>query len=367
MQVERVETVPYALPFREPYTTARGTLERREMVLLRLRTDEGPEGLGEAVPLALRGGHDLEEIHAALREAGDRLIGLDLNPGTEEPIAVAVATFLELARPRRLPSPALAALECALFDLAAKERGEPLWTTLGAGSAAPVEVNGTLSAGDPDGLAEQAATWAADGFRTFKVKLGLGDERQRVAAVREVVGGAARIRVDANEAWEPKAAIATLREIEDLDVELAEQPVAGLRWMAQVAREVAIPLAADEAVNDEADAHRAIQRHACAYATAKLCKVGGIGAASSIGAAIPTYLSSALDGPVGIAAAAHAAQVMRDRGRDPGIAHGLATQRLFAESIASSECGLRDGFLLLPEGPGLGVQLDDAALERHRV
>ena len=56
MIVERVETVPYALPFREPYVTARGTLEQREMVLLRLRTDDGLEGLGEAVPLALRGG-----------------------------------------------------------------------------------------------------------------------------------------------------------------------------------------------------------------------------------------------------------------------------------------------------------------------
>jgi o-succinylbenzoate synthase len=367
MLVERVETVPYALPFREPYVTARGSLERREMVLLRLRTHEGPEGLGEAVPLSLRGGASFEEVDAALREAGTRLVGLELDSEREEPLAIAVATFLELVKPRRLPSPAAAALECALFDLAAKERSEPLWTTLRAPQAGRVEVNATLTALPPDRLAAQAAEWAAAGFRTFKLKLGTGGDRGAVAAVREALGPEARIRIDANQSWAPDEAVAVLRDIEDLDVELAEQPVEGLRGMARVAREVAIPLAADEAVADEADAHRAVQRRACAMVTAKLSKVGGIGAARAIGAVLPTYLSSALDGPVGIAAAAHAAQVLRASGGDAGVAHGLATQRLFADTVAARECELRDGFLHLPDGPGLGVELDEAALERHRI
>jgi o-succinylbenzoate synthase len=366
MLVERVETVAYALPFREPYVTARGTLERREMILLRLRTD-GPEGVGEAVPLSLRGGATLAEVHTALSEAGDRLIGLDLDPGTEDPLAVAVATFLELVRPRKLPPPAVAALECALFDLAAKERNEPLWTTLRAASGAPVETNATLTAASPEELVEQAENWARDGFRTFKLKLGAGDDRAGVAAVREALGEEARIRVDANASWDVAEAIRVLGELDEFDIELAEQPVPGLRAMARVAREVAIPLAADEAVNDEADAHRAVQRRACRLATAKLAKVGGIGTASAIGLVIPTYLSSALDGPVGIAAAAHAAQVMRKGESDPGVAHGLATQRLFADTVARRECELRDGQLHLPNGPGLGVEIDEAALARYRL
>jgi o-succinylbenzoate synthase len=366
MRVEHVETVAYALPFREPYVTARGTLERREMILLRLRTD-GPEGLGEAVPLSLRGGATLAEVDRALREAGDRLIGLDLDPGTEDPLAIAVATFLELVKPRKPPPPAAAALECALFDLAAKERSEPLWATLRAASAVPVEANATLTAGRPEELVEQAENWAGDGFRTFKLKLGPAGDRAGAAAVREALGTGVRIRVDANASWEVAEAIRILGELEELDIELAEQPVPGLRAMARVAREVAIPLAADEAVNDEADAHRAVQRKACGLATAKLAKVGGIGTARSIGLVIPTYLSSALDGPVGIAAAGHAAQVMRTDEFDPGIAHGLATQRLFADTVATRECALHDGFLHLPEGPGLGVEIDEAALDRHRI
>ena len=104
-----------------------------------------------------------------------------------------------------------------------------------------------------------------------------------------------------------------------------------------------------------------------AWSPGKLAKVGGIGPAGAIGAQLPTYLSSSLDGPVGIAAAAHAAQALyRDRD-DPGLAHGLATQELFGGTIASVECEVRDGLLHLPEGPGLGVEIDERALERHRL
>jgi muconate cycloisomerase len=98
----------------------------------------------------------------------------------------------------------------------------------------------------------------------------------------------------------------------------------------------------------------------------KLSKVGGPRDALAVAAEIPVYLSSALDGPVGIAAAAHTAQALRESG-DAGVAHGLATQRMFAGTIASRHCELDEGFLHIPEGPGLGVEIDDAALERHRL
>ena len=364
MRIARVETVHYALPFRSPYTTARGTLERREMVLLRLRTDGGAEGLGEAVPLTLRGGAGPAEIRAQIEAAADRLEGLDIAVEAAEPLDIAIATMLELSRPRRLAAPALAALECALFDLAAKAAGKPLWSLLGVERTAPVACNATLVAGEPTAVANDALEWAAEGFETFKLKLGAGfDDTATVAAVREAVGARARLRLDVNEAWSARRAVATLRELEPYDVELCEQPVAGLRSMARVARDAGVPLAADEAVGSEADAHRAVQRRACRFATAKLSKVGGIGAATAISRVLPTYLSSALDGPVGIAAAAHCAQLIED----PGVAHGLATQRLFAGTIAATGCELRGGVLDLPDGPGLGVEVDEAALTRHRL
>ena len=367
MKIESAETVAYSLPFAAPYVTARGEIREREMVLLRLRSDAGFEGLGEAVPLALRGDKPLGEVERQVEDAARRLTGIDLEPGLEDPLAFAVTTMVELRLARRVSPATSAALECAIFDVVAKAADLPVWKLAGAGTAEPIRCNATLAAGSPDDVARQASEWVGDGYDTVKLKLGAGEDDVRtVEAVREAVGPDVKIRIDANEAWDAQLATDLLKLIEPFGIELAEQPVGGLRAMAKVASATAVPLAADESISTEADAHRAVQRRSCRYATAKLSKVGGAGAARQIARVIPTYLSSALDGPVGIAAAAHTAQILREDGTDPGLAHGLATQRLFAETVASRECELRGGNLHLPDGPGLGVELDESALERRK-
>ena len=368
MRIAEVEIVPYSLPFRDEYVTARGALEHREIVLVRIRTDEGVEGLGEAVPLSLRGGESLAKTVKALRRSYRRLGRLDPAPlAGEDPLEAAIDAYIHVAAGRRLPGPAAAALEMAIFDLAGKLSGQPVWRLLRAERAEPVRCNATLAAGEPARVAAAAEEWASRGFDTFKLKLGTGDDVRQVRAVRAAVGPAARIRVDANGSWAEAEAIALLAELEPLGIELAEQPVASLRELAAVSAATPIPVAADESVTSAKEAERAERAGACRLATAKLSKVGGIGAAGAIAGKLPTYLSSALDGPVGIAAAAHAAQAIYRNAEDPGLAHGLATQELFSLSIAAAECRVTDGHLHLPEGPGLGVVLDEAALERHRL
>jgi o-succinylbenzoate synthase len=368
MRIERLEAIPYSLPFKQPYVSARGTLERREMVLIRLHTDEGEVGLGEAVPLSLRRSDSLGAIEGALPRSQRRLRRAEISDFVgPEPLVAAIDTFIHAAAGRRLPPPAAAAVEMALFDLAGRLAGMPLWRLFGVERPEPVVCNATLAAGAPDDVAAEARRWAELGFESFKLKLGTGDDLEQVRAVRETVGPDARIRVDANGTWSVQDAIAILERIEPLDIELAEQPAASLREMAQVAEATSIPIAADESVTTAKEARSAVGRGACELATVKLSKVGGIGRAAGIGAELPVYLSSALDGPLGIAAAGHAAQALyRDR-TDPGLAHGLATQLLFSETIATRECELRDGALNLPDGPGLGVEIDEAALERHRI
>jgi L-Ala-D/L-Glu epimerase len=368
MRIAEVETVAYSLPFREEYVTARGALAAREIVLLRLRTDEGVEGLGEAVPLTLRGGDSLLRVDRALRRSRRRIGRLDPSGlAGDEPLEAAIDAFIHVAAGRRLAGPAAAALEMAIFDLAGKLSGQPVWRLLRGEGAAPVRCNATLPAGAPAAVAETALRWRERGFGTFKLKLGAGEDVEQVRAVREAVGPSARIRVDANGAFAPPDAIALLREIEPLGIELAEQPSPTLRDLAAVSAASPIPVAADESVSSSKDADRAREAEACDFATAKLSKVGGIGVAGAIAARLPTYLSSALDGPVGIAAAAHAVQAIYRNADDPGLAHGLATQELFAGTVAARECELRDGHLHLPEGDGLGVELDEDALKRRRI
>ena len=357
MRLAAVEVIPYALPFAKPYVTARGSLDRREMVLVRARTDDGLEGLGEAVPLTLRGGSTLAAVVDELRGAAAELEGAELaEPAELEPPAIL----------GRLSPPAAAALEMAWMDLAARESGTPLWRILGASVCEPVPCNATLSAASPERVAAEAEDWAGRGFVSFKLKVGMPGDVAQVEAVRAALGPEVRIRVDANGAWSVDEAIRRLDAMEDQEIELAEQPAKTLEDLAEVREDSSVPIAADESVASADDAARAAEARACDLATVKLSKVGGMASAQLIASILPTYLSSALDGPVGIAAAAHLAQVVDPGGRR-GLAHGLATQLLFSETVATVECEVRDGLLHLPPGPGLGVVIDEAALERARL
>ena len=359
MRIASLEAIPYALPFREPYVTAAGTLTQREMVLLRLRTPDGLEGLGEAVPLSLRGGTTLAQVVAELegiagRETLDEAILRDRATGLCAPARCAALTALLDLRGRR------AAGEGSSFVDSGPTNSERL---------EPIRCNATLVAGDPGAVVSAAERWAADGFSTFKLKLGAGDDAAQVRAVREALGPRAKIRVDANGTWDLETAKRTLGELEPYEIELAEQPVASVEEAAELASATSIPLAADESVESRADAERVASAGAFAMTGIKLSKVGGPEEAMEIAEVLPAYVTSALDGPVGIAAAAQVAQSLGDLGRGAGesLAHGLATQRLFASTIAAKECELRGDMLHLPEGPGLGVEIDQDALDAHRL
>jgi L-alanine-DL-glutamate epimerase-like enolase superfamily enzyme len=337
-RIEAIELVPFALRFRRPYVTARGRLDQRELLLVRLRTD-GPTGVGEAAPLALRGGPGLAELAGELETAGMALVG-------KEP-SLGLVDGLELSPQGR------AAVDLALHDLIGKVEDEPVWRLLGAERARPVPCNATLTVDKPAAVARQAEDWASRGFRTVKLKLGADRDREQVRAVRKAVGPEIRIRVDANAVWSEQEAIDTLTGIEPHGIELAEQPAATLEELAAVRSATSTPIAADESVAAPADAERAIELRACDMATVKLAKVGGIRRALEVAGKLPVYLSSALDGPVGIAAAAHVAQAL--------------TSELFAENVARDEPTQIGAALHVPEGAGLGIDIDERALEGHRL
>lgn len=437
------EAIPVRLPFAETYRTARGALEGREIVLLRLEDEEGRIGWGEGVPLTLRGGAGTSEVVAALEQWLSMRVGRELSwPGSSATAPPTGGKGSETAIPDagfepafpdatakvfgRFPAPARCAMLVALADLEARRREIPVWELLGAERAEPVLCNATLVSGEALAVAEDAARWSAEGFGTFKLKVGLAPQPVDpggydpdlavIEAVREAVGGEARVRLDANGAWSFERAAQLLRAAEPAGIELVEQPVATLGEMADLRSRlrgdgIHIPLAADESVRDAGEAAEAMRLGACDLATIKLSKLGHF--PPTLGGSLPSYLSSALDGPVGIAAAAHAWQAVpaderarlparahwsdrahlpararrSDRARLPGrgqaedqsttgetggsdaptIAQGLATQRLFAESIATRQCLLAGDWLHLPPGPGLGVEIDPDALAAHRL
>src|SRR5919201_1414412 len=216
MRIAAVDVAPYALPFAAPYVSARGRLERRELVMVRVRIGEGVEGLGETASLSLRGGPSAGEIERQIREgAAPKLVGIDLE--TEPPGRISSVS-------QGLSREAAAAVDTARLDLAAKLVDQPLWRLLGAKRAEPVPCNATLVAGNPGEVAADAKR----GFSSFKLKVGVPGDVEQVGAVREAVGPEARIRVDANGVWSPEQAVERLAAMVPFGIELAEQPAADL-------------------------------------------------------------------------------------------------------------------------------------------
>jgi o-succinylbenzoate synthase len=338
MRLASVEVIPYALPFRDPYVTARGTLTQREMVLLRIRDEDGVEGLGEAVPLSLRGGVTVPEVVRELKALGT-----------------------ELADDERLSFPARCAVTTALLDLTEKREGDDAWH-------APVRCNATLTSGPPTEVAKEAERWAADGFGTFKLKVGTGEDAAQIAAVRKALGPDARIRLDANGSWTLEQATEILATVEPLGIELVEQPVETIAEAAELTKRTRIWLAGDESIVTLEDAEEAVRADSFSVTGVKLSKVGGLELGRELAGRMRSYVASALDGPVGIAISRRLAEwIDSPRFAEERLAHGLATQRLFAETIAATECRLEGDLLHEAEGPGLGVTIDEDSLQAHRL
>jgi L-alanine-DL-glutamate epimerase-like enolase superfamily enzyme len=334
-----------ATAMRDPFTAGHGTVSERELLLVGLEAIDGAVGYGEAAPLASYDGVALADVRAALE---------DCRPVLESyPDATPIADVLARCCEATVLPQALAAVDLALWDLAGRRTREPVWRLLGAGDAEPVTVNWTITSPDRSGAAHEAAQARAEGFRTVKVKVAIGDDAGRLAAVRAFGGPQMAIRIDANGAWESAEAATTLEVLEPVGIELCEEPVAGVAAIRALRPQVEVPLALDESAGDP----DALRSPAADLMCLKISRCGGITATVQLAtraraAGYGVYLASTLDGPLGIAAALHAAAVVR-----PDRACGLATLGLFAER--ENPLPVVAGTMTAPAGPGLGNGLTD--------
>jgi L-Ala-D/L-Glu epimerase len=334
------------VPLRGSFRAGHGDVSERELLLVRLEAADGLPGYGEAAPLPSYDGITLDEVRAALEGCREILAGADRAPPPQ-----VIARCAEVV----LAPQALAALDLALWDLAGRRVGMPAWRLLSEMAAAPepVRVNWTLTAADRSGAVQEAAQARTAGFDTLKVKVAIGDDHGRLSAIRAFAGADMSIRIDANGAWTPLEARAALRALEPVGIELCEEPVAGLAEIGKLAAETEIPLALDESAADPA----ALPEAVCALMCLKISRCGGLSglletARRARAAGYEVFLASTLDGPLGIAAALHAAAVLR-----PARASGLATLAMFADR--EDPLPPTAGRIPVPAGRGLGDGLVD--------
>lgn len=303
---------------RAPLVSAHGRTERRQLVHVRLTDDDGLSGWGEAAPLASYDGVSVDQVLEALHGWA---------PGDPDPALPQAAAALDLAR----------------WDLRGRRTGQPVWQLLGAEAPPAVSVNATIGAEAPAEAAAQARQARAAGFPCVKIKVGTDGDMERVAAVREAAPDI-DIRLDANGAWSVPEAIAALAELAPLGLECCEEPVHGVAGLAEVAAASDVPVAADETP--------VLEPGVCAAVCLKISSSGGITglireAERARAGGYQVYLASTLDGPLGIAAALHAAAVVR-----PDRSCGLATLSRFE---APDPLPPMDGRITAPSEPGLGL------------
>ncbi len=335
------------LRLRTPLQSAYGAVAERELLVVALSDRDGVVGYGEAAPLESYDGVSVERAHGALERYVPVLARSEGMNG---------AQLIEACREVDDLPQALAAIDLALWDRAGRRAGTPVAALLSDDAATHVPVNATLSALDRAGAAEQAAAAVRAGYTCLKLKVGVGDDAGRVAATRAAAGPAVALRLDANGAWGVEEAVRAIDSLSPAGLELVEEPTHGLHAVREVRERVAVRVAIDETAGE----HGALTADVADAVCLKISRCGGITALLAAAALVRStgaevYLSSTLDGPLGIAAAVHAAAALASRAAGGGsMPHcGLATLELF--SGIENPLPARAGAIAVPADPGLGV------------
>jgi len=372
VKITSVETIPIRVPIKPELAIKSGrggTHATSPFLLVKLHTDLGLVGLGEASCTPRWSGEDqVSAAHFINTYFTPALIGHD--PTRIDEVSQAVFPLVAGNYFTK------AAVEMALWDLAGKAVGRPVYELLGGKVRDSIATKWSVS-GQPPKQAAEIARWAlGQGFRTMKVKVGLGAEADfaRVAAVRAAVGPEVRLGVDANGGWgEAATAVDVIKRLEALGVSFAEQPVmAGdPEEMAAVRRACKVPIVADESLYTLADARQLARAGACDVFSIYIGKAGGIGPARAIAdfaleQGIACTLGSNLELGVGSAAMIHLG--LAHRGITPdAYPCDIIGPFFYEDDILREPLGLGDGRALAPGRAGLGVELDEAKVEKYRV
>jgi muconate cycloisomerase len=365
MKITKVRTVSVwgrrRRPFGEITRTALGPAAVSDYTIVFVDTDADITGIGEVCSVFKRRG-------ALLRADVD----LVLAPAVigEDPFRIA-HIVQKMDRALDGTEEAKAGVEMALWDIVGKALGTPVYNLLGG----KVRERVPLSYSIPFGTPEQMATFAVErvkaGHKTIKVKVGSENGPRDIAAVRDIrdaIGPDIKLRVDGNMGWPTaKHAIRMIRAMEPWNLELVEQPLPAhdLDGMAEVRRNIGVPLMADESIRSPRSAMEVIRRGAADIANVYVTEAGGLLNAMRIfamceAAGMPCMIGSMPEFGIGTAAQIHLGVAMTNLGLDSDTCGVLYHE----EDLLANPLRLEDGFSYPPNGPGLGVEIDQRVFER---
>lgn len=269
--ITKVEIYKANIMLKTPYAIAAGTISNAEAVFIKIFTNTNIYGVGESNPLTVLQGETQETNISMAKLFAKTIMGKD-------PRAIE-RRLQEINAITPLHNGIKSAFDMALYDIASKLAGMPLYRFLGGNNDKYIYPGATVYLDTPEIMADKALREVKRGFTTIKVKLGAAEnDIERIKAIREKIGYEVPIYVDANQGWNESEAIKILRGIEKYNIEYAEQPLPkdDIDGMARVTLNSPIPIMADESVFDHRDAMRCTKHNACNFINIKLSKSGGI-------------------------------------------------------------------------------------------
>ena len=363
--IRRVDAIPLGLPLSKPVAMAGATVRQALNILVRIESADGTIGWGEAASAPTMTGDTLGSLLAAVRNhLGPLLIGQDawMRP----------ALCRKLKRALFGNTGAHSAIEVALLDLAGRSSGLPIVDLIGGptrGAVAPMWLLGNPT---PEQDIAEAHARRAQGFGFFKLKIGTKPVDSEIAstlALRNGLGAATPLCADANCGLTLADACRYVEGVREAGLLFIEQPLAhaDLNALARLTRISAIPIGADEGIHSLADIE-AHERCGAGGVSLKLIKLGGMSAAVEAGQLCQrlglsvNIAAKIAESSIASAAAIHLACAA------PAVDWGVSLTHFYlAEDIARNPLAIGDGAVALPAGPGLGIEVDEAQVERFKL
>jgi L-Ala-D/L-Glu epimerase len=360
LKIEAIEIYQSAVKLKEPFKISLGLLTCAENIIVVIRTNRNISGFGECSPFMTINGESMETAFVVARYLANVLIG-------KNPLEIE-ARSSEINRVIYGNSSIKSAFDIALYDIAAKHAGLPLYALLGGRKNKTLVTDYTVSLDDPDKMVSDALKIKAAGFQVIKVKLGESaeDDLKRIKLIREAVGATIPLRIDANQGWDFETAIEILPKLAPYGIQFCEEPIPRWDWMQlpRLSKISPIPIMADESCCDPHDAERLIGLSACPYFNIKLGKSSGILNALKIiklaeKAGIQMQVGGFLESRLGFTASAHLSLVS-----DQIVFSDFDTPLMFEEDpVQGGITYSTTGEINVPDAPGLGAVVDQTYLE----
>ncbi len=325
----------------------------RHHIIVKIKSNDGYVGIGEACPLPFTHDDNPTKIrHEIENQLTPYLIGKDVSESV---------IFEELTR--KFPNvggTARTGVDLALYDLIGKIENFPVYDLLGGRCRDKVEIAAVLGFGTPQSIAREAVYQFSNGVKSVKIKVGLDVEKdvKTLKLVRDSVGYSVKIRADANTGYSLKQAEKVISEFDKLDLEYLEQPLAidNYEGMNQLRKTSSVPIMADESLYSYEDAQKLIRYDAVDFFGMKLIKHGGIYQSKRISQIaenndIECVIISPWETQIGISGGVHLVLASSNFNHPHEIAPGSLKDDPFF--------GLEEhlGEYKLPHGPGLGISL----------